>query len=67
MNDTSPEIAKMVHERLMAKSGSERFQMGVDSFEAAREMVLASLPANLTPLERKRALFERIYGIPLPF
>lgn len=66
MTDTSPEVAEMVSARLMALSGAERFRMGVDMFEAARRMVLASLPADLTETERKRRLFERIYGEPLP-
>jgi hypothetical protein len=39
----------------------------VRSFEAAREMVIASLPDGLTPEELKRQLFERLYGQPLPF
>lgn len=64
MNDTPPEIAEMVRARLMARSGAERFRMGVEIFEAARRMVLASLPANLSEAERKR-LFERIYGFSL--
>jgi hypothetical protein len=62
MTDTSPEIAEMVRARLMALSGAERFLMGVRMCEAARRMVLASLPANLPESERKRLLFERIYG-----
>ena len=66
MTDTSPEIAQMVRARLMALSGAERFRMGVEMFEAARRMVLASLPADLTETERKRRLFERLYGEPLP-
>ena len=66
MTDTSPEIAEMVRVRLMAKSGAERFRMGVEMFEAARRMVLASLPAGLTEAERKRRLFERLYGESLP-
>ena len=49
-----------------AKSGAERFRMGVEMFEAARRMVLASLPAHLTETERKHRLFERLYGLPLP-
>jgi hypothetical protein len=65
MNDTPPEIAEMVRARLMARSGAERFRMGVEMFEAARRMVLASLPANLSEAERKRRLFERIYGFSL--
>ncbi len=66
MNDTAPEIAEMVRARLMALSGAERFRMGVQMFEAARRMVLASLPADLSETERKRRLFERLYGTPLP-
>ena len=66
MNDTSPEIARMVHERLMARSGEERFLMGVRMFDAARQMILASLPADLPEAERRRLLYFRIYGEPLP-
>ena len=66
MTDTPPEIAEMVRARLMALSGAERFRMGAEMFEAARRMVLASLPADLTETERKRRLFERIYGEALP-
>jgi hypothetical protein len=40
--------------------------MGAEMFEAARRMVLASLPADLTESERKRRLFERLYGEALP-
>jgi hypothetical protein len=67
MTDTPPEIAELVRQRLMARSGAERFLMGVRMFDAARAMVLASLPAGLPPEELKRQLFQRIYGYPLPF
>lgn len=66
MTDTPPEIAELVRARLMALSGAERFRMGAQMFDAARRMVLASLPPNLTESERKRRLFERLYGEPLP-
>ena len=66
MTDTPPEIRELVRARLMALSGEERFMMGVRSFEAARQMVLASLPEGLTATERKRQLFQRMYGQPLP-
>jgi hypothetical protein len=51
----------------MCFSGADRFIMGARMFEAARQMALASLPANLPPEELKRQLFERIYGVPAPF
>ena len=66
MTDTPPEIAEMVRARLMALSGAERFRISVQMFDAARRMVLASLPADLTETERKRLLFERLYGEVLP-
>lgn len=62
MIDTPPEIAELVRARLMALSGAERFRMGSEMFDAARRMVLASLPTDLTESERKHRLFERIYG-----
>lgn len=67
MNDTSPEIAEMVRVRMKALSGAERFMMGTRMFDAARDMLLASLPANLPEAERKRLLFTRLYGVPPPF
>ena len=66
MTDTSPEIAELVRQRLMARPGEERFLMGVQMFNAARAMALASLPAGLSPEELKRQLFQRLYGRPLP-
>ena len=66
MTDTPPEIAEMVRSRLMALSGAERFRMGSEMFDAARRMVLASLPADLPEADRKRRLFQRLYGQSLP-
>jgi hypothetical protein len=62
MNDTSPEIAAMVHARLMAKTGEERFIMGIRMHEAARRMVMASFPPGISDEQRKKLLFERFYG-----
>ena len=62
MNDTSPEIAAMVHARLMAKTGEERFLMGIRMHEAARRMVMASFPPGISDEQRKKLLFERFYG-----
>ena len=66
MTDTSPEIAELVRQKLMAHSGEERFLMGVRMFDAARAMALASLPVGLSAEELKRQLFQRLYGQPLP-
>lgn len=67
MTDTSPEIAELVRQKLMARSGAERFVMGARMFDAARAVALASLPPKLPAAELKRRLFERIYGQPAPF
>ena len=67
MTDTPPEIAALVRQKLMERSNEERFMMGIRSFEAAREIVLASLSKDLPPLELKRQLYQRMYGEPLPF
>lgn len=64
--DTSPEIAEMVRARIMAQSGSERFVMGVETYNAASRMVLASLPASLNDAERKQHLFHRFQGDSIP-
>ncbi len=65
MNDTPPEVERLVREMMMARSGEERLLMGSAMFDAARDMVIASLPENLPALEFKRRLFERLYGVSL--
>jgi hypothetical protein len=62
MNDTSPEIAAMVHAHLMAKTVEERFLMGIRMHEAARRMVMASFPPGISDEQRKKLLFERFNG-----
>ncbi|KAF5407258.1 MAG: hypothetical protein Udaeo2_26540 [Candidatus Udaeobacter sp.] len=62
VTDTSPEIERMVRNKIMARSGEERFIMGAEMFDSAREMVKASLPKNLSETEMRRLLFKRIYG-----
>jgi hypothetical protein len=66
MTDTTPAVAGLVRSRMMARSGAERFVMGARMFEAAREMVLASFPPDLSRSELRRRLYGRIYGEPLP-
>ncbi len=36
--------------------------MGAQMFDAAREVVKASLPPGLSEAEQRRQLFERFYG-----
>ena len=67
MNDTPLEMVELVRQMLMSRSGSERFVMGARMFDAARAIVLSSLPAGLPPDELKRQLFQRLYGLAAPF
>ena len=62
MTDTPPEIVRMLRDKIMARSGEERFIMGAQMFDSAREMVKASLPSGLSAAEQRRQLFRRIYG-----
>jgi hypothetical protein len=62
MNDTDPEIEQLVRRRLMERSGEERLIMGSRMFDVARTMILASFPADLSPIEVKVRLCERLYG-----
>jgi hypothetical protein len=62
MTDTPPEIEEMLRDKLMAHSDEERFIMGAQMFDSAREMVKASLPPGLSEAEQRRQLFERFYG-----
>lgn len=62
MNDTSPEIAQIVRDRLLARSGAERVLMGSRMFDVARAIVLASFPPNLSEIEKRHRLCQRLYG-----
>lgn len=66
MNDTAPDVEELMRELLMKRSGEERLVMGALMFDAARELVIASLPPDLPDAEFKSRLYERIYGVPLP-
>ena len=52
----------MIREKIMARSGEQRFIMGALMFDSAREMIKASLPKNVSEAEQRRLLFKRIYG-----
>jgi hypothetical protein len=65
MTDTPPEIERMIRDKLMARSGEERFLMGARMFDSACEMLKASLPRGLSEAERRWQLCKRLYGIEL--
>jgi hypothetical protein len=67
MTDTLQAIERMVRNKIMARSGEERFIMGAQMFESAREMVKASLPRGLSKEEERSLVFKRIYGKEIDF
>lgn len=62
MNDTAPEIAEIMRQKLLDRSGVERVLMSSRMFDDARAIVLASFPPGLSKIEIKRRLCERFYG-----
>jgi hypothetical protein len=61
MTDTPPEVEARYRALLLARSPAERVRMGARMFDAARAMVLASLPPGLSTAEARRYLFARLY------
>lgn len=66
MNDTTPEVAKLMRQKLMARPPAERLLMGSRMFDVARAMAIASFPPGLNEIELKRRLCERFYGDEVP-
>ena len=66
MTDTPPEIKEKVREQIMSRPPDERFVMGAQMFDAAMEMLKASLPVGLSKVEQRREIFKRLYGLELP-
>jgi len=47
MRDTSPEMGRLLRNKIMALSGEMRFIMGAQMFDSALELIKASLPKRL--------------------
>ena len=62
MTDTDPETEAIYRQMLMARSPEDRLLMGARMGDAVRQVVLASLPECLSPVERKIALLHRYYA-----
>jgi hypothetical protein len=66
MNDTSPEIRRIQFEMMSKLSTNRRIELACEMFQTAREMIIASLPPNLSEKEFKKQLYFRTYGEHLP-
>jgi hypothetical protein len=66
MNDTTPEMERMVTERYRRMTPIERMKIASSMFETARAIIESSLPLNLTGKERRLAFARRLYAGELP-
>ena len=62
MNDTSPEIERLVEVRYQRMTPDERMKIASSMFETARAIVEASIPMTLSYCERRLAFVRRMYG-----
>jgi hypothetical protein len=66
MNDTSPEMERMVAERYRRMTPDQRMKIASSMFETARKLIESSLPANMPRKERRLAFARRLYAGELP-
>lgn len=64
--DTTREIEEMQNELWMKRTTRERAEFMFGMFATARQMIIASLPKDLSERELKKQLYYRTYGEPLP-
>ena len=66
MNDTSPEMERIVNERYRQMSADQRMRMASSMFETVRKIIESSLPAEMGRKERRLAWARRLYEGELP-
>lgn len=66
MNDTSPEMERMVTERYKLMTPDQRMRIASSMFERARAIIESSLPLTLTRQERRLSFARRLYAGELP-
>ena len=66
VKDTSPEVNRIMFERIMALTPGERLEMGLRMLGTAKELIRAGLAEDLPESEKRRLVYERLYGEPLP-
>lgn len=66
ITDTPKEIRRMQFEMMKRLSPNRRIELACEMFQTAREMIIASLPKNLSEREFKEQLYFRTYGEHLP-
>jgi hypothetical protein len=64
--DTTREIEEMQNNLWMKRTPQERAKFASSMFASCRDVIIASLPKNLTEKEFKKQLYFRTYGEHLP-
>jgi hypothetical protein len=62
VSDTDVRVERLLRERFLRMTGSERALMALQMFETAQRILLSSLPAGLDERARRRELCRRFYG-----
>jgi hypothetical protein len=62
MNDTVAHVAERVRQYHAQLTPEQRWRIASEMFEVARLIVESSLPADMTPAEKRRAVIKRFYG-----
>lgn len=66
MSDTSEKVAAMVAARHAAMSAEERVRAASSMYDAARQIVEASIPQSVQGAERRYQVLKRFYGDEVP-
>ena len=66
MNDTNDKVAAMVAARHAAMSAEERVRAASSMYDAARQIVEASIPQSVQGAERRYQVLKRFYGDEVP-
>jgi len=62
MGDASANIESIYDQKLNSLSGIERITLASNSFEAVKDIIIASFPKNDFETNIKKQLFLRLYG-----
>ncbi len=66
MRDTIAEMRQIQFKMMRKLSSDRRIELACEMFQTAREMIIATLPKDLSEKEFKRQLYFRTYGEQLP-
>jgi len=62
MSDTNKDFSVLYDQMLMRLSGEDRLNMCSSMFDTARNIIISSLPENISASELKKQLFLRLYA-----